>query len=247
MTWTKAYTTETAAMGKKTALVLLLALLSSSVSGLIEYGQIPVFDPAFQSQHRLNAFEFRKFQDHTLTRLPMYKQIFRKYSDKYEIPWTLLAAVAYQESKWDEKAVSHTGVRGLMQLTEQTAAHVGIEDREDPYQSISGGAFYLRYLYDKTSARLKPAQRWALALSAYNIGWGHLQDARRLARKLSKNPYSWKELKTVFPMLEDEAYAEDLRYGPARGNETVNFVDNVFKYYKLLNSTFSVDATIAGI
>ena len=226
-------------MKKNKALVLLLALLSSSVSGLSE-PSLPVFNISLQKEHNLNAFEFRKFQDHTLTRLPNYKSIFKKYSEKYQIPWTLLAAVAYQESKWDEKAVSYTGVKGLMQLTSQTAEHIGIDDREDPYQSIRGGAFYLRYLYEKTSKKMRPHQRWAHALSAYNIGWGHLRDAHRLSLKLNKNPYAWKDLKTVLPKLEDESYFMDLKYGYARGNETVDFVDNVFNYYKLLNNTSSL-------
>lgn len=234
-------------MKKKTALVILLALLSASVTGVGEPPIIPVFHPELRYVHKLNAFEFRKFQDHTLTRLPIYKKIFKKYSEKHQIPWTLLAAVAYQESKWDEKAVSYTGVKGLMQLTQKTAEHIGIEDREDPYQSIQGGSFYLKYLYDKTSKKMSPDQRWAHALSAYNIGWGHLRDAHRLALKMQKNPTRWKDLKTVLPLLEEDAYLEELRYGSARGRETVDFVDNVFKYYKMLNSTFSVETSIAGL
>lgn len=247
MTQTKAYTTETPAMRKKTALVLFLALLSSSVSGPPERTSESAFRPVFVRDGHMNAYEFRKFQDHTLDRLPSYKKIFKKYSQKYNVPWTLLAAVAYQESKWDEKAVSYTGVKGLMQLTLQTALHVGISDREDPYESIRGGAYYLQYLYGKTSKKLKPHQRWTQALAAYNIGWGHLRDAHRLAAKLKKNPYQWNDLKEVLPFLEDEQYALDLRYGMARGNETVDFVDNVFRYYKILNTTFSVETTIAGL
>lgn len=247
MTWTKAYTTEIQEMKKNTALVILLALLSCSVTGVSEAPFSPVFHPEFRRAHKLTAFEFRKFQDHTLSRLPVYKEIFNKYSEKYQIPWTLLAAVAYQESKWDDKAVSYTGVKGLMQLTQQTAEHIGVDDREDPYQSIRGGAFYLKYLYDKTSKKMKPEQRWAHALSAYNIGWGHLRDAHRIAWKLQKNPNRWADLREVLPLLEEDIYIEELRYGNARGTETVDFVENVFKYYKLLNSTFNVETSIAGL
>lgn len=221
--------------------MLLLAVLSSSVSDLKE--SAPLFN--FQIQHELSDYAFEKFQDHTQSRLPLYKSYFKKYSDKYDIPWTLLAAVAYQESKWDEDAVSHTGVKGLMQLTSKTAAHVGVEDREDPYQSIRGGAYYLKYLYNKTPSKLNEHQRWVLALAAYNIGWGHLRDAHHLAVRLKKNPYNWNEFKKVLPKLEEEKHYSTLNHGYARGNETVDFVNKVFNYYNLLNTTFRVQSNIA--
>lgn len=222
-------------------LILFLALLVASVSDLNE--QIPLF----HVNSELSAFEYQKFLDHTESRLPIYKKYFKKYSVEYQIPWTLIAAVAYQESKWNEDARSHTGVRGLMQLTTKTAEHVGVEDREDPFQSIQGGAFYLKYLFDKTPAKLNANQRWALSLSAYNIGWGHLRDAHRLALKLKKDPYNWTDLKTILPKLENEKYYSELTYGFARGNETVVFVDKVFNYYNLMNSTFSMKSNIAGL
>ena len=82
--------------------------------------------------------------------LPQWRKQFEKFGRQYGVPWTLIAAVAYQESKWDNDAISHTGVRGLMQLTTLTAEHLGIEDRKDAIQSIQGGSFYLKYLYEKS-------------------------------------------------------------------------------------------------
>src|SRR4051812_41459539 len=100
-------------MKKSKGLVLLLALLASSVSSPNNQ------QPRIRMDYDLTSFELQKFQDHALSRLPAYQENFRKYSGQYKIPWTLLAAVAYQESKWNNAAVSHTGVRGLMQLTSQ--------------------------------------------------------------------------------------------------------------------------------
>ena len=212
-------------------LTLILALLASSVSGFSEQPIVHTFT------HNFSDYELMKFEEHTQRRLPTYIEHFKKYSEQYQVPWTLLAAVAYQESKWNNKAVSYTGVRGIMQITEQTAEHIGIIDREDPIESIRGGAYYLRYLYDKTSEQISSQQRWAHALAAYNIGWGHFRDAYRLAKKLNKNPYSWDELKTVLPKLEEADHFQYLRFGYARGNETVEFVENVFSYYGILNTT----------
>jgi membrane-bound lytic murein transglycosylase F len=226
-------------MKKTKLLMLLLAILSCSVSDLKNSA------PIFHIQSAIPDAAYLKFQDHAESRLPLYKRHFKKYSDKYSIPWTLIAAVAYQESKWDDDAVSHTGVRGLMQLTSKTAAYVGIEDRTDPFESIRGGAYYLRYLYDKTSQKINEQERWALALAAYNIGWGHLRDAHHLALKLKKNPYRWSELKKVLPLLEEKKYFSQLNHGFARGNETVDFVNKVFNYYNLLNTTFRVQSEIA--
>ncbi|MBC7741687.1 MAG: transglycosylase SLT domain-containing protein [Bdellovibrionaceae bacterium] len=191
------------------------------------------------NQFQLSALANRKFFEYSQTRLPKWRKHFKKYAHKYEMPWTLLAAVAYQESKWDHEARSYTGVRGLMQITTSTAKHLGIEDREDPEQSIHGAAIYLKYLYDKTQPTFSTYERWTHALAAYNMGWAHLRDARKLAVDLNYNPYRWREFKRVIPKLEQEKYYSKLTFGFARGRETVDFVDSVLGYYELLNATTS--------
>ena len=220
-------------------LIILTALLGSSLSLLMESNSGPAASGEF------SQFELLKFENHSVSRLPIYEKYFKLYSREYNIPWTLLAAVAYQESKWDNKAISHTGVRGLMQITAKTAEHIGIEDRDNPLESIRGGAFYLQYLYQKTPTHLLPSQRWALALAGYNIGWGHIRDAYRLAHKLKMNANNWEDLKTVLPLLEDKDYYPELIYGYARGNETVDFVENVFNYFYFLNKKFNLQASVA--
>lgn len=215
-------------MNGSKVLIIILACMSCTVSGFGEFKWNPSVDTGF------STYELQKFEEHQLSRLPTYIGHFKKYSQQYEVPWPLLAAVAYQESKWDSEARSYTGVRGLMQITEQTAEHIGLLNRRDPIESIRGGAYYLKYLFDKTSPEISTMQRWSLALIAYNIGWGHLRDAGRLAQRLNKNPLDWSDLKTVLPMLENSDYYSDLNYGYARGTETVAFVENVFSYYNIL-------------
>lgn len=224
-------------MLNKHVLFIILALLLCSAPPLPSGELISLWQ--LQNARQFKKFELVKFQEHLQGRLPLYRKKFEKAAIEQELPWTFLAAVAYQESKWDNSAISHTGVKGLMQLTQQTAEHVGVEDREDPSQSIFGGAYYLRYLYLKTSPQLSEKQRWIQALCAYNLGWGHLQDAKRLARQLKKNPYDWEQFKTVLPLLQNKKYFNFLRYGPARGQETVRFVERVFDYDELLSSLYS--------
>lgn len=177
------------------------------------------------------------FMKRTRRTLPSLEQDFKEAALEHRLPWQLVAAVAYQESQWNNDAVSHTGVRGLMQLTQSTAEHLGVEDRTDPLQSIWGGSKYLRYLLNKTPSYLNYKDRLSLALASYNIGFGHLRDAQKLAEKRGKNPYSWRHLREILPLLEDPSYAKDLEYGLARGRETVDFVDRVTGFYNLMVAT----------
>lgn len=185
---------------------------------------------------QLDRRDIAKFFKMIQTTLPQYQSAFKKSAQDHGLPWQLVASVAYQESHWNPQARSFTGVRGLMQLTTETALYLGVEDRTDPLQSIAGGSKYLRTLYNRTPKHLNAKDRWALALAAYNVGSAHLQDAQRLAEKMGKNPHSWRQLREVLPLLADPEYAAQLRYGPARGHETVEFVERVKSFYNLMAS-----------
>ncbi|MBC7421441.1 MAG: transglycosylase SLT domain-containing protein [Bdellovibrio sp.] len=198
-----------------------------------------IWDQYESNDFQISALAYQRFFEHTDSRLPKWKKFFKKAAKEQDMPWTLLAAVAYQESKWDHAARSYTGVRGLMQITTKTAQHLGIEDREDPQQSIKGAAVYLKYFYDKTPKTASSYERWTQALAAYNIGWAHLRDARKLAIALNYNSSRWYEFKKVIPKLEQEKYYSKLTFGFARGRETVEFVDSVLGYYDLLNNSFT--------
>ncbi len=210
---------------------------------LVRNNQIRKFWDRYESvDFKMSVLEQKRFQKDVLRNLPKWRRLFERNAKENEIPWTLLAAVSYQESKWQEDAISYTGVKGLMQLTRSTAKHLGITDREDPKESIRGGAFYLRYLYDKTRADLPSYERWAQALSAYNIGWAHLRDARKLAQKLNFDANRWSEFKKILPLLNNannKNYLADLTFGAARGDETVEFVDQTLGYTELLNGLFT--------
>lgn len=150
------------------------------------------------------------------------------------LDWRLLAAVAYQESQWDAHAVSFTGVRGLMMLTEATADQLGVKDRLDPRESILGGARYIVSLRQSLPEQIPEPDRTWLALAAYNLGSGHLHDARSLARSLGKNPDSWADMKAVLPLLSKREHAGKLKYGYARGGEARAMTENVRIYFDIL-------------
>jgi membrane-bound lytic murein transglycosylase F len=127
---------------------------------------------------RFDYINLAVYQAHVRTRLPLYQPLFAEAGEQYHLDWRLLAAVGYQESYWDPRAVSPTGVRGLMMLTSLTAEHLGINDRIDPEQSIDGGARYLRSLIDHVAPGVPRPDRIWMALAAYNVGIYHLEDAR---------------------------------------------------------------------
>ena len=171
-------------------------------------------------------------------RLPKYKEYFLQAEEETGMPADLLAALAYQESHWDPQAISPTGVRGIMMLTQRTARHLGVKDRLDPAQSIEAGARYLEERYTLLPGEVPDPDRLYLALASYNVGRGHLLDARQLARNLGKDPDSWEDMQEVLPLLSDERYYPSLRYGYARGFEPVHFVSRIRNYRDIIARAF---------
>ena len=170
------------------------------------------------------------------SRLPRLEALFKKYAAKHDIPWTLLAAQSYQESHWNRRAKSPTGVRGIMMLTLTTAKEMGVESRLDVEQSIMGGAKYLSRLEKRIPDSVEGEDRWWYALAAYNVGMGHLHDARALARDLDLDPDSWLELKGVLPLLSQKKYYKNLKYGYARGAEPVTYVRQIRNYQNIMRA-----------
>ena len=183
---------------------------------------------------RLNFVDTRDFWRHVRDRLPVLQDYFEDAAEETGIDWRLLAAIGYQESHWRPDAVSPTGVRGIMMLTQATARQMGIKDRNDPEQSIIGGAKYLRVVEKKIPERIQEPNRLWLTLAGYNIGFGHLEDARILTQRDGASPDLWLEVKQRLPLLAQEKYYKTVRHGAARGREPVNYVDNIRNYYDLL-------------
>ncbi|MBF0128162.1 MAG: transglycosylase SLT domain-containing protein, partial [Magnetococcales bacterium] len=167
-------------------------------------------------------------------RLEIWKALFQTAGERYGTPWELLAAQAYQESHWDPAAISVTGVKGLMMLTRVTAQDVGVKDRQNPEGSIMGGAWYLADLRRRLPETILEPDRTWIALAAYNVGMGHIFDARELARRLGRDPDVWKDLQLVLPLLSWEKYYKTLKNGYARGSEPVRYVQRIRHYYDIL-------------
>ncbi|MFD1007696.1 membrane-bound lytic murein transglycosylase MltF [Oceanisphaera ostreae] len=178
--------------------------------------------------------------------LPQYRPLFERHAG--ELDWRLLAAMSYQESHWDPEATSYTGVRGMMMLTEDTAAQVGVKNRLDPEQSIRGGAQYLTSLIERLPESIPDGERIWFALAAYNIGLGHVLDVRRLTQTRQQDPNSWAQVKANLPLLHQPQWYKQTRYGYARGRETKQFVNNIRQYYQSLlwQDNAQTDASLAA-
>jgi membrane-bound lytic murein transglycosylase F len=193
-----------------------------------------IYERYFGHVKRLEPEHAEGILDRRLSTLPRYRKYFHEAENVTSIDWRLLAAIGYQESRWDPYATSFTGVRGLMMLTNDTADRMGVTDRLDPRQSILAGAKYLSLLKESLPARIAEPDKTWLALAAYNQGLGHLEDARRIAQAKGMNPDSWADVKQTLPLLSRGGYKGVMRYGYARGGEAVIFVESIRNYYDIL-------------
>jgi membrane-bound lytic murein transglycosylase F len=180
---------------------------------------------------RVGMFQFMK---QVRNRLPPLMPVFQEVASAHDLDWRLLAAMGYQESHWDPEATSVTGVRGIMMLTLKTAQQLGINDRLDPEQSIEGGARYFRRMHKRIPARIAEPDRSWMALAAYNMGWGHLEDARVLTQKQGGNPDRWHDVDERLPLLSQEKWYRETKYGYARGYEARQYVSNIRSYFDTL-------------
>lgn len=193
-----------------------------------------IYDRYYGHIKRLEAEDVTGIHARRLSVLPRFRKHFQTGQEQTALDWRLLAAIGYQESKWDPYAISPTGVRGLMMLTGETADRMGVTDRLDARQSILAGAHYLVLLKDTLPERIPEPDRTWLALAAYNQGQGHLEDARRIAQAKGLNPDSWADVKQTLPLLARGGYKGVTRYGYARGGEAVILVESIRNYYDIL-------------
>jgi membrane-bound lytic murein transglycosylase F len=184
---------------------------------------------------RMSAIDSGALMEKVGAVLPRLKPHFLEAERVSGVDWRLIAAIGYQESHWDAAATSPTGVRGLMMLTDETADRLQIRNRLDARDSIVGGARYFALLKEAIAPRIAEPDRTWLALAAYNLGIGHLEDARIVAQRGGLNPDKWQDVRQVIGKLADPASYPSLKHGYARGLEALQLVDNVRNYYDILS------------
>jgi membrane-bound lytic murein transglycosylase F len=183
---------------------------------------------------KLNVSEIKTFHKRVQKHLPEYRDIIEIQSEKYGFDWRLVAAVVYQESRFDPEAKSMTQVEGLMQVTRAAASEMGFEDRLDPVQSLRAGIKYLYHMYERFEEVEDEYQRLLFALASYNVGWGHVLDAMAIARDKGLDPRNWDSLKQTLPLLSKPEFYNKTKHGYARGWEPVRYVERILTWYDIL-------------
>ena len=217
----------------------LLAAANHFLKQYTNSGQLEnVKQQLFSQTKRFSAADSKQLGQLVDQRLPKYESLFKTAAEKYQLDWHLIAAIAYQESHWNPRAKSPTGVRGLMMLTLDTAKEMGVTNRLDPIQSLEGGVAYFLKLKSRLPERISDPDRTLFALAAYNVGFGHLEDARILTARNNKNPDLWVDVREHLPLLSKKKFYSTVKRGYARGNEPVIYVDNIqyYRSYLQLNS-----------
>jgi membrane-bound lytic murein transglycosylase F len=214
---------------------LLRTAANAFLTRITRDGQIVrVLDRYFGFPMKVSAMDIDVFTERIGSVLPRYRAWFQQAQETYGIEWRLLAALSYQESHWTVDATSETGVRGIMQFTEDTAKRYNV-DRLDPRSSILGGARYLSELKrDGLAARIQEPDKTWLAVAAYNIGLGHVENARILTQRAKKNPDMWPDVRRHLPLLIKPEISAQFKQGPCRCGMPVEYVEAVRAYYDVL-------------
>jgi len=182
----------------------------------------------------LNQVEKNIFTKKMSNKLPRYIGYFKKHTRNSIFSWELIAAISYQESHWNHKAISRTKVKGLMMLTKDTANYIGVKNRLDPNESVYGGVKYLENIFKRLPKTVLGSDRIWMTLAAYNVGLGHLEDARVITERHGANPNYWSDVKKYLPLLRVKKFYKKTKHGYARGNEPVKYVARIQAYLNVI-------------
>jgi len=169
-------------------------------------------------------------------RVSEYDNYFRQYSDSIGWDWRLLASLVAQESRFDPDVTSWAGAYGLMQLMPSTGEHFGIDVKKSPERNIQAGVMYIKWLQEMFEDKVEDeSERLKFILASYNVGPGHVLDARRLARKNGRDPDIWDDNVAYYLLKKsDPEFYHDpvVEHGFCRGEEPFNYVNEVLDRYE---------------
>jgi membrane-bound lytic murein transglycosylase F len=185
----------------------------------------------FEAERMLKKERKDKFYASETGTLSAYDPLVRKYAEQHDFDWRLVAAQIYQESRFEPQRKSWVGALGLFQIMPATARGLGIADPTDPEQSIRGGLKYMQQLSDHYKDVPDAIERYRFALAAYNAGFGHVDDARKLARAAKQTATIWRQVAPWLLKLSEKKFAKKARFGFCRGSEPVDYVRHIDERY----------------
>jgi len=213
----------------------LLDTLNYGIGGLKKEGMIKIiYDKYFKSSRKAREIAKSDYASFSGQKLSPYDDLFKENAIKLRWDWRLLAALVYQESRFDPKTTSWAGAQGLMQMMPATAREQGVRDRTNPVQSLNGGTKYLIWLEKQWDSRVTdPDEQLKFVMASYNVGIGHVYDACALTEKFGGDPTKWIDVRGNLLKLSTHKYFSDpvVKVGYARGSEPVNYVDEILLRY----------------
>jgi membrane-bound lytic murein transglycosylase F len=214
---------------------LAIAVLGAPLPSLAE--DRPAKAPAAAPQRaRLPKRLAIDFHSHIDSRLPPLRPSFEAAGRATGLDWRMLAALAYQESRWRPSAVSPRGAQGVMMLMPLTVTKMGVKNVFSADENIMAGSRYLLLMKERIPKRIRDPDRTLLAMAAYNIGIGHLEDARIITQMRKKNPDRWADVRANLPRLSDPHWHSRVKRGYANGRETAQFVERVWQFAAILEN-----------
>ncbi|MBY6190114.1 transporter substrate-binding domain-containing protein [Microbulbifer agarilyticus] len=188
------------------------------------------YNKYFKEEKFIKGKQGQRLRD--TTELSPYDPLVRKHAVPADLDWRMVVSQMYQESRFNPKARSFAGARGLMQVMPRTGKQLGISDLYHPENSIRAGVSYLGWLEERFPSSLPFDQKIYFSLAAYNAGHGHVRDARVLAKKLGKDPNRWFDnVEEAMLLLSKPQYYKKARFGYVRGREPVNYVREIRDRY----------------
>jgi membrane-bound lytic murein transglycosylase F len=163
-----------------------------------------------------------------------YDDLIKKYAPKYGLDWRFVAAIIYQESGFNHRAIGKGNALGLMQIMPRTAAHIGMKNPYLPENQILYGCKYLKKLKEKYEENgVDSADLYKFVLAAYNAGTCRIDDARLLAEKKGYNPNTWQDMEKMLVKLSDRKFTKNipLYCGNYNGKFTKKYVSKVWETY----------------
>ena len=211
--------------------LLSLVILKAPVLGSYSEESKIFLEEELNFHWRSDEVGYSIFLERINTRLPKYKTFFIEASNETDLHWSLIAAISYQESHWNPKAISDTGVRGMMMLTQKTAKEMGIKRRTNAEDSIFGGAKYFEKIMGRLPIDIPKQDRIWMSLAAYNLGFKNIELARSLTISMNLNPDHWSDVSIALERILLDRY----------GRESKDFVkhDQVIKYVDRINLYFA--------
>ncbi|MEX0779846.1 MAG: transporter substrate-binding domain-containing protein [Balneolales bacterium] len=205
-----------------------------------------IYNKYFENNRAYQARAQSDFLSFQGGQISEYDELIIQYSEDTNLDWKLLAALIYQESEFNPNAVSWTGATGLMQLMPRTARAYGANNPSNPEENIKAGSNFIKWLENYWVDKIDDEkERMNFVLASYNVGQGHVQDARRLTEKYGGDPDMWNDVSEYLLKKSEEEFYNDevVRYGYCRGEEPVNYVRDIkyiHKHYERVAKLFEL-------